>query len=135
MYIVLSLYTIPLLLHPTRSGKKALELINLDTLLHQLHFFSPRLIGTVKAAWLGLCRQSGSSFYSVHYILQYLGTVHVCCICITGALPLTVLSFLLKQKKVQCVQNMIYGSVEALERWYKKVDSKVCLCHYRCYTL
>ncbi|XP_058960015.2 E3 ubiquitin-protein ligase ubr3 [Pocillopora verrucosa] len=27
-------------------------------------------------------------------------------------------------KKVQCVQNMIYGSVEALERWYKKVDSK-----------
>ena len=56
MYIVLSLYIIPLLLHPTRSGKKALELINLDTLLHQLHFFSPRLIGTVKAAWLGLCR-------------------------------------------------------------------------------
>ena len=72
MYIVLSLYTtcIPLLLHPTRSGKKALELINLDTLLHQLHFFSPRLIGTVKAAWLGLCRQSGSSFYSVHFVVS-----------------------------------------------------------------
>lgn len=56
MYIVLSLYTNPLFLHPTRSGEKALELINLDTLLHQLHLFSPRLIGTVKAAWLGLCR-------------------------------------------------------------------------------
>ncbi|KAJ7375330.1 hypothetical protein OS493_002081 [Desmophyllum pertusum] len=27
-------------------------------------------------------------------------------------------------KNVQCVQNMISGCVEALERWYKKVDSK-----------
>ncbi|XP_078377169.1 E3 ubiquitin-protein ligase ubr3-like isoform X1 [Oculina patagonica] len=27
-------------------------------------------------------------------------------------------------KNVQCVQNMIRGSVEALDRWYKKVDSK-----------
>jgi len=27
-------------------------------------------------------------------------------------------------KNVQCVQNMISGSVEALERWYKKVGSK-----------
>jgi len=33
-------------------------------------------------------------------------------------------------KNVQCVENMIRGSVDALDRWYKKVDSKVCLMQY-----
>ena len=32
------------------------------------------------------------------------------------------------QKNIQCVQNMISGSIDALERWYKKVDSKVSVC-------
>ena len=47
-----------------------------------------------------------------------------------GLVNLVLKSYLLYlfQKNIQCVQNMINGSIDALERWYKKVDSKVSVC-------
>ena len=47
-----------------------------------------------------------------------------------GLVDLVLISYLLYlfQKNIQCVQNMISGSIDALERWYKKVDSKVSVC-------